>query len=534
MFKVNGKPFFSIGGQLHNSSSNCLEDMKKGFKALKLINANTVAVPIMWELFEKVENEFDYTQLHNVLSLCKENDMKLVVLWFGSWKNGMSQYAPQWIKKDKERFDFVQTGTGRVIQNLSAVGEENLRCDAKAFVKLVEEIKKIDGGERVIAIQVQNESGILGSDRDYSKKAQNLFDDTVPKELIQAIQKAGKGKVFEDYKTNGELINRKWEDTFGYYAGEYFTAYHTSKYVEKIAKFGKEIMDIPMYTNVWLKDMYISEPGASYPSGGATANVLEIWKAFTPSLFTIAPDIYVNNLNRYKEVCAQYNRSDNPLYVPESSLVLPNALAMFGAVCDFNSIGFHCFAIDSILRNDGEINDAYCGDIAVSLKILSNCKNIIENKVGKLYSVIQEEFTSQNVIDFGDYIGVVKFVKSNPSGDASGEEWLDTFHNIVDCTDSKKIVRRGRGIINDRGNGEFFIAGTGFRVVFIKKESIENMSSGVCSNEWLSTRQSNYISVDEGNFKDDVFVAKRKRNGDETDHGVWVTDDIGLVKVILN
>ena len=44
--------------------------------------------------------------------LVRENNLKLVLLWFGSWKNSMSCYAPGWVKKDFRRFPRTRDRNG--------------------------------------------------------------------------------------------------------------------------------------------------------------------------------------------------------------------------------------------------------------------------------------------------------------------------------------------------------------------------------------------------------------------------------------
>lgn len=538
LFIVNNRPFFTLGGQLQNSTSYNKQDMKKAFKALKIINANTVAIPVMWEMIEPTEGIFDYTQLEYIISEARENGLKLIILWFGSWKNGVSHFVPQWVKTDKNRFDFVKTAIGKTIRNLSAVSRENLEADKKAFCKLINQIKKIDADEgTVIAVQVQNEPGIVGSDRDYSDKAEELFNSTVPEELLSILKHAKNCAIYKSFEDNGFRFESSWSKTFGLYAGEYFTAYHTAKYIEEIAKQGKDIYDIPMYTNVWLKEMYWRIPGSSYPSGGATYNVLDLWKSFTPSLFTIAPDIYVNNLKIYKQICENYSREDNPLYIPESAPGVANAINMFSAISDYGAIGYHTFAVDSIVTSNGDPNLGFCSEFIDSMKAVSNAIPLLESKKGKFYSVIQEEFTSYTVIDFDDYIGLVRYFKPDPNQNLldNNLSWLDTFHSIADPIEAPKIATRGRGMINYMGKGEFYLTGCGYRLLLIEKDRIQNMTSNICANEWMSTRQWNFLSVEEGYLDKDLnWTCTRKRNGDETDNGTWVQADVGLVRVLLD
>ena len=55
IFKFNGKPFFSIGGQTNNSSSACAERMARDCRAAQKMGMNTIAAAVTWELLEPSE-----------------------------------------------------------------------------------------------------------------------------------------------------------------------------------------------------------------------------------------------------------------------------------------------------------------------------------------------------------------------------------------------------------------------------------------------------------------------------------------------
>ena len=96
-------------------------------------------------------------------------------------------------------------------------------------------MKEIDKKERtVIAVQVENEVGVLGTTRDYSHDAQMLFEQTVP-EILHGKQQT-------------------WKEQFGKDAEEAFMCYSYADYMGKLAESGKKIYPLPMFTNVWLKD----------------------------------------------------------------------------------------------------------------------------------------------------------------------------------------------------------------------------------------------------------------------------------------
>ena len=73
---VLGKPFFSIGGQVHNSSAYPIgrkgnpqyeEDSERSFESVKAIGGNTIAVPICWDAFELEEGAYNAGYVHTVI-----------------------------------------------------------------------------------------------------------------------------------------------------------------------------------------------------------------------------------------------------------------------------------------------------------------------------------------------------------------------------------------------------------------------------------------------------------------------------------
>ena len=70
---------------------------------LKEGGMNTVLAVVTWEQVEPVEGQFDFTVVDEMIKAARANDLKLAILWFGSWKNGMSSYHPVWVKKDNAK-----------------------------------------------------------------------------------------------------------------------------------------------------------------------------------------------------------------------------------------------------------------------------------------------------------------------------------------------------------------------------------------------------------------------------------------------
>jgi beta-galactosidase GanA len=99
---VDGKPFLMLAAELLNSSSASLDYMRPVWPRLAAIPLNTVITPLSWELIEPREGQFDFALLDGLIQDARRNSLRLVFLWLASWKNGMSSYAPVWVKGNSE------------------------------------------------------------------------------------------------------------------------------------------------------------------------------------------------------------------------------------------------------------------------------------------------------------------------------------------------------------------------------------------------------------------------------------------------
>ncbi len=125
---VHGKPFLILGGELGNSTASDIDYMRPVWSKLKSMHLNTVLAPVYWELMEPAEGRFDFTLVDSMMAGARKQNLKLVLLWFGSWKNSMSCYAPEWIKFNQEKYERAKDSKGNGLEILSAFNKTNLEC----------------------------------------------------------------------------------------------------------------------------------------------------------------------------------------------------------------------------------------------------------------------------------------------------------------------------------------------------------------------------------------------------------------------
>ena len=344
---VDGRPFLILGGELGNSSAACDADIEANFDKLRRMGLNTVLVPAYWDLIEPVEGEYDYSLTDKVLEEARRNDLKVIFLWFGAWKNSMSCYAPLWFKQDFEKYPRAYTKEGKPLEIASAFSEEVFRADNKAFRSWLTHVAEADRGYgTVLMVQIENEIGMLEDARDHSEAADASFNAPVPDELMSYLRKNRKDLhpyMKEKWSENGSKTRGTWTEVFGddIYTDEIFMAWHYARYVERMALSAREIYDVPLYVNAAMNSRG-RKPG-EYPSAGPLAHLIDIWHAGAPTLDFIAPDLYDDG---FKDWVAQYHLHNNPLFIPETKHMQNNGVRAFYVLGEHDAIGISPFAIE--------------------------------------------------------------------------------------------------------------------------------------------------------------------------------------------
>lgn len=486
---VDGKPFLIAGGELHNSSSSSLAYMQSIWERLLDSQINTVLAAVSWELVEPAEGRFEFALVDRLLQDARRRDLRLILLWFGSWKNGVSSYIPGWVKQDTQRYPRAKRRNGKSMEVLSTLAEANWEADARAFAALMAHLREVDGAHHtVIMVQVENEVGVLGDSRDHSPMANSTFDGPVPGELIEQLTQhrhelhAGLRRRWEEH---GFKPAGSWEAVFGGGAetDELFMAWHYARYIDQVAAAGKAAYDLPMFVNAWLNAVVTQQglpaggksPG-DWPSGGPLPHTLDIWLAGAPHIDVLCPDIYFGDFQVW---CRDYTRRGNPLFIPEMRRDAEGARHVFYAIGQHDALGTSPFGIDSLDEPVGT-------PISVSYALLRQLAPLILEHQGM-------SATAGFVLD-AEHPRTTRAL-----GGYELEITLDQGFGFQ--------VEHGYGLIVVTAPGTFVGAGFGFRVSF------RPLAPG--------TALAGILAVDEGEYRDGEWVANRRLNGDETGGGQW-------------
>lgn len=351
---VDDSPWLILGGETANTASSSLPYMEEVWPKMTRLNLNTVLVAVAWAWVEPEEGRFDFSLVDGLLDGARRNNQRVVFLWFGSWKNGLSSFVPAWVKRDTSRFPRVRMASGHAVEILSPLDPNALAADTRAYVRFMEHLRAADPQRTCIMIQMQNEVGVLGDSRDRGPAANAAFAGAVPAGLMDWLvthKSTLSPALAAQWALAGGRTSGTWTEVFGDSPAtdELFMAWHYARYMGAMTAAGKAVYPLPVFTNTWIVQPEDKGPG-DYPSGGPQPLNLDVWKAGAPSVDFSAPDIYLPN---FPDHVAAFHRSDNPLFVPESrgdAVGVANAFYCIGAHA---SLGYSPFGIDNTARLAG-------------------------------------------------------------------------------------------------------------------------------------------------------------------------------------
>ena len=350
-----------LGGELSNSAATSVEDIDEVMPRMKQLGLNTVLVPAYWELMEPVEGQFDFTLIDRTVQQARQQQLRVVFLWFGAWKNSMSCYAPTWFKQDVKRFPRARTADGKPLEIASCFSEQVFQADNRAFGQLMKHIAET-ASDVVVMVQVENEIGMLESARDHSPAADAIYKKGVPQELITYLKQHTLHPWLAQRLANTQhpspnTHHPTWPALFGsdIYTDEIFMAYYYARYVGRLCETARRYTQMPLYVNAALNSRG-RQPG-QYPSAGPLAHLIDLWHAGAPQLLCLAPDIYDTGFKGWTE---QYALSNNRLFIPESRCCTNSGVRALYAFGEHHALGFSPFAIDQASPSETEsVTKAY-------------------------------------------------------------------------------------------------------------------------------------------------------------------------------
>lgn len=481
-----------LGGELGNSTASSLAYLEPLWPQFVALNLNTILAPVYWDLIEPEEGRFDFSLVDGLIDQARSHGIRLVLLWFGSWKNCMSSYVPAWIKKEQRRFPRAQNRNGRSMEMLSAFHEANRDADARAFAALMRHIRETDHDHTVVMVQVENEIGMIPDARDFSDAANARYRAPVPERLMEYLDthfETLAPEVKAAWERQGKRREGAWEEVFGkgLHTEELFMTWHYAVYVEHVTAAGKAEHPLPMYLNAALiRPGY--KPG-QYASAGPLPHLIDIWRAGAPSIDFLAPDIYFPN---FVEWCRKYDVSGNPLFIPEAQRNAQNVANAFYAIGAHSAMGFCPFAIEAA-------DEQVAPHLAHAYLILRQLSPLIVEHQGRgtMVGVAPDIAFDGSVrsevekVELGGYSLTVTF-----------EAFSKSPHQP---RGTEPVEPTAGGLVIQLGPDEFLVAGTGLTITF-ETDDPERSSAGI-------------LDIQEGSYADGRWTPGRWLNGDQSHQG---------------
>jgi Domain of unknown function (DUF5597)/Glycosyl hydrolases family 35 len=504
---VGGAPYLILGAQTNNSSA-WPAVLPKVWPAMEFLHANTIEIPVYWEQFEPEQGKFDTTNIDTIITQAREHHLRVIFLWFATWKNGSNHYTPQWMKLQPEKYFNMMDKDGKYVDSPSPFATETLAADAKAFTAFTTHLKEFDPQHTVIMVQVENEPGSWQCTRDYSPTAQKIFDGPVPDAAMKAMSKPTQP-------------NSNWSEVFGNDADEFFQVWFVARYIEQVAAAGKAVYPLPMYVNGSVRDPIT--PPSHYEVGGPNDNVFELWKAAAPSIDILSPDIYQRDTARYLKLLELYARPDNPLFVPETIGQGAGTRFLFSAL-GRGAIGYSPFGLDYTRLGNSPTGasptpEEMFGATAMNYELLGPMSREIArlNFEGKIQTAVEMDTPRSEP--------ATRPSPSQPANVLHFDNWdinvhFGTFRRTTPNERPTDAQPTGRILVAQLADNQFLIVGLYTRVDF-------QPTGKLAGKPWQ------YLIVEEGHYENDQFQRDRILNGDQTDWGLALTTAPVALRVSL-
>jgi len=450
---VDGKPFIILGLQWDCDGCYTPEDMDPFFEHGESMGLNTASLLLYWREIEPEEGKYNFTMLDHRIDIARKHHMKIVLVWFASFKNGCLTYAPDYVRKDHQRFRKVKDKKGsQHTNNCCPTAEETHKRDELALIQIFNHLKEVDSKDHtVILFQMENETGIFGTNRCYCDICNNKYSKF-------------------DYKSE-----------YGVQAEEAFSATCIAEYCDSLAKTIKEIYPIPVYMNAWLPAAYVNQrPGFDYPSGGPVPGMLALYYKTIKHIDFLSPDIYQYGYRDFNYYSKIYTAKDNPLFIAECATGkgARTEKNIFYAIGYYAAIGYDPWAINRccpgfmseplVNTADGKWSEeAY--ELHKSYKMINEAiyPIVMAQNTENLKTFVEEEGDNGILLSFNELDVEIKF--DHPKKSA-------------------------RGFVIRQTKDEFILVGAGAHISFSKKGGervpVSIVESGLFNdNKWICRYQ---------------------------------------------
>ena len=499
---VDGEPFLALAVQANNSS-NYPAMLDTVWPVMDRLQANTLLMPVAWEQVEPVEGQFDLSFLDILVEEARAHDKRLVLLWYGAFKNTAPAYAPAWVKRDGARFPRMRAPDGTAHYALSPHGEETLAADARAFAQMMRRLAEIDRRHTVIMVQVENETGSYGLARDHADAPARLFAQPIPQELADGMG----------------IARQPWSEAFGPRAEQFFMSWYMARYVETVARAGLAQWELPVLVNAALGNAFTDENGDVGPSGGPNWNALPIWRIAAPNVDAYGPDIYNRDPEAVAAFLDRYAANGAPLLVPEIGNAAEYARFVWpvlgrGGVM-FSPFGMDASGYSNYPLGAKTLDDATLEAFAAPYRLLAPAARdwariAMDNSTWGTARGADGADQSQRM---GRWTIGVQYARWQ-----FGEDdwtWIESDpHPLADAP-------TGGALVAQLGADTFLVTGRNARLRF----SLADPAPG---------EQAQVIEVQEGTFENGEWTMRRRWNGDQVDYGlnfgsqpVWLRVEMG-------
>ena len=436
---VDDNPFLILGLQWGCDSCFSKEEMNPLFPHAAAMGANTAVLPLYWREVEPLPDQYDFRMIDERIQQAQANRLRIILLWFATWKNACAFYAPDYIRNDLDTYPMALDRNGQRTVSPCPLGETTWQRDRNALVAVMQHLQAVDQAHTVIMVQVENEPGILHSDRCYCPRCNERFN------------------------------REKWESTLGVHAAEAFSAVTIAEYIDRLAVEAKAMYPLPLYVNVALPPAVGGIPG-DYFSGGAVPEMLSLVREHLHHIDLVAPDIYTSGYRDLHRLCKIYSADGNPLYIAEHSTP-PSGRAernVFYAIGDHGALGFDPWAIDESWPNreqEPPLVDPIGGEWSLAAYWLRDSYVAI----GQAMTPIIVAQGTQRI-----FTCVQETAEHGTGWAAQGCDVIVTYHHKEG---------NGRGLIIQQGLHDFLLIGVGLSVQFRQQRPV-GTSLSIASIEW--------------------------------------------------